>query len=181
MAEYPTYVRTSGSGGITYTVDRTGVLTRPTGQLGKLFDSNISAAINDVMDRARSDIRNAIKKGKRQPGTSTERPHLRETIQLSRATPSMLYARVHTESPIMVFREKDTRAHIIEARDAKALRFVRRGKVVFAKRVNHPGTRGLHIWQKTDTAVRERLYRAIDRAIDSAFQGMRYVRRYFRA
>lgn len=40
-----------------------------------------------------------------------------------------------------MFVHEGTRPHLIVARRAKALRFVMNGQVVFAKSVNHPGTK----------------------------------------
>lgn len=40
-----------------------------------------------------------------------------------------------------IFMHRGTRPHIIRPRQAKALRFVVNGRVVYAAKVNHPGTR----------------------------------------
>lgn len=40
-----------------------------------------------------------------------------------------------------LFVEAGTRPHVIRAKRKKYLRFVSRGRLVFAKQVNHPGTR----------------------------------------
>jgi hypothetical protein len=45
-----------------------------------------------------------------------------------------------------------SRPHKITAKNAKALRFVVGGRVVYVKSVNHPGTKGLHF---LDRALRE--------------------------
>lgn len=43
--------------------------------------------------------------------------------------------------PYALFHHEGTQPHVIEARRARALRFEVGGNVVFARRVNHPGTR----------------------------------------
>jgi hypothetical protein len=48
------------------------------------------------------------------------------------------------EVPYAVFAEEGTRAHTIEARRAKVLRFVVAGERRFVRRVNHPGTKATH-------------------------------------
>lgn len=40
-----------------------------------------------------------------------------------------------------LYMQKGTRPHVIRPRQAKALRFVMNGQVVYAAKVNHPGTR----------------------------------------
>lgn len=49
---------------------------------------------------------------------------------------------VRNTTPYAIFVEKDTKPHIIVPRNAKVLRFPKNGKIVFAARVKHPGSRG---------------------------------------
>jgi hypothetical protein len=49
--------------------------------------------------------------------------------------------RIQNTAPHAHAIESGARPHVIEARRAKALRFVSRGKVVFRRRVNHPGNK----------------------------------------
>lgn len=51
--------------------------------------------------------------------------------------------------PYAGFVEFGTRPHMIFPRKAKALRFVVGGRVVFAKHVRHPGTKGAHMVERT--------------------------------
>lgn len=51
---------------------------------------------------------------------------------------------VSSNSPVAGFLDKGTRAHVIEARNAKALRFKQNGRIRFARRVYHPGTRAIY-------------------------------------
>ncbi|HLY53953.1 MAG TPA: hypothetical protein VKS60_00265 [Stellaceae bacterium] len=50
-------------------------------------------------------------------------------------------ATIGSDDPAARFLEAGTRPHVIEARSARALRFFAHGREVFAKRVDHPGTR----------------------------------------
>lgn len=53
------------------------------------------------------------------------------------------------------FIEFGTRPHVIQARRARALRFVAGGQVLFRKSVNHPGTRPYKfLWRATNAAYR---------------------------
>lgn len=63
------------------------------------------------------------------------------------------------------FVEHDTSAHVIEPRTRKVLRFVQNGEVRFARRVNHPGTKGYHFMARAREAGREVLRRLLDAAI----------------
>lgn len=52
-----------------------------------------------------------------------------------------LIARVGSEDRKALMHHNGTRPHIIRARKAQALRFKQHGKIVYAKVVNHPGTK----------------------------------------
>lgn len=54
-----------------------------------------------------------------------------------------------------------TRAHVIKPRFKTILRFSTGGRVVFARRVRHPGTRG----QKHDEKINDRLKRPFEQAV----------------
>jgi len=60
--------------------------------------------------------------------------------------------RVEATASYAPFVENDTRPHDIKARNAKFLRFRVGGRVVYAKIVHHPGTKGQHFLAK---AVRQ--------------------------
>ena len=59
---------------------------------------------------------------------------------------------VGSSSPIAVYVENDTRPHVIRPKRARVLRFQVGGRVVYAKIVHHPGTKGQHFLAR---AVRE--------------------------
>jgi hypothetical protein len=55
--------------------------------------------------------------------------------------PGGLQGVVRCDHPKVRFVLDGTRPHVIRARNAKALRFEMEGRIVFARKVNHPGTR----------------------------------------
>jgi hypothetical protein len=69
------------------------------------------------------------------------------------------YVRVGPIVPYAVFVEYGTRPHEILPRHAQALRFEVEGKIIFAKRVWHPGFKGTffihHALQAAKTRIRE--------------------------
>lgn len=50
-------------------------------------------------------------------------------------------------APHVLWLEEGSRAHAIQAKNVKMLRFVQEGRIRFAKRVWHPGTKGTHFMQ----------------------------------
>jgi predicted TIM-barrel fold metal-dependent hydrolase len=69
-----------------------------------------------------------------------------------------------------LFVEVDTKPHRIEARRARALRFVQGGAIRFARAVNHPGTKGTHFMQKAGDEGTAYLERALERVVRQAFR-----------
>lgn len=53
-----------------------------------------------------------------------------------------IVAGIPGQTPYTMWHHDGTRPHIVRPRRAKALRFVVNGRVVYAARVRHPGTRG---------------------------------------
>jgi len=56
-------------------------------------------------------------------------------------------------APHARFVESGTKPHVIEARRARALRFVWHGELRFARRVNHPGTKPTHFMRDAAAEV----------------------------
>lgn len=77
---------------------------------------------------------------------------------------------VEATAPHAVFVHQGTKAHIIEPRKAKALRFEQDGAIRFAQRVQHPGTTADPFIDQTEPAVDAALERGGERAIDRAAQ-----------
>ncbi len=65
--------------------------------------------------------------------------------------------------------EYGTRPHTIEARRARALRFVQAGKVRFARSVRHPGTKPTHFMQRARDFGERTLLSMLERATAHAF------------
>jgi hypothetical protein len=130
-------------------------------------------ALNDVGKSVQNRVRQPIK---RNPGDKS----LHNSIQLDRAQLRNQVVNVHTESPKAVFRELDMPAHEIKPKTKKVLVFKpkRARNLVFAKKVNHPGSKGTHSWQHGSTAMRMRLPWAMKYATEAALRGERYQKRY---
>lgn len=157
--------------GFDYKTETTGLLQAGSSTFGKLLLRNAVAAMNDLGEAARTRIRVGIP---RHGGDS-----LYNSIKLDRASlTNGAVFNVHTESPIAVFRELDTKPHVIVPANKKALRFTVGRTTVFATKVNHPGTRGLHNWQYTNQQVRLRLPWAIQAAVDATLNLQPYAKRY---
>jgi len=60
----------------------------------------------------------------------------------------VLRGRIYPTVKYAIFVHEPTRPHIIEPRRAKVLRFIIGGKVIFAKKVKHPGTKGQPFFEK---------------------------------
>lgn len=150
-------------------------------KLGQLLRSNVSLMLNDVGMSVRARVRQPIT---RHPGADS----LYNQITLDRSTQGSLLVRVATTKKEAIFREVDTKAHIILPRNARVLYFKPKGSRrstrggapygVFAMIVHHPGTRGTHSWQYGALAMQQRLKWGMKYAMDATFQGTRYSKRY---
>jgi phage gpG-like protein len=125
---------------ITITVDATSVLARLT-----RFSGNVRGAIrraialdtDRVAELARGKLSGGVLHVRSGRLLASLRSSVRESpdfitgqVQAGRGVP---YARIHEYGG-------RTKPHVIEARNALALRFTVGGKVVFARSVNHPGS-----------------------------------------
>lgn len=68
--------------------------------------------------------------------------------------------------PASSFVNDGTPPHVIEAKNAKALRFEMNGELVFAKRVNHPGTQPQPFMDRAERVADRALNREIQVAVD---------------
>lgn len=57
----------------------------------------------------------------------------------------VIQVRLVQTHPLFPMVEYPTRAHVIEPRNARVLRFTINGRVVYARRVHHPGTKGRQV------------------------------------
>jgi hypothetical protein len=87
----------------------------------------------------------------------------KRTGRLARGIREKVRVRGHTvvgildsEAPYTMFVENDTRPHVIRPRRARALRFLVGDRVVFARRVRHPGTKGRHMFREGGKETRPR-------------------------
>lgn len=70
-------------------------------------------------------------------------------------------------APYAEFVVEGTRPHIIEAKNARALRFQRGGQTVFAKSVQHPGTKPNDFLEGPANQAEGQLERELERAADA--------------
>jgi hypothetical protein len=77
--------------------------------------------------------------------------------------PDRFISGAESDLPYASHVEYGTRRHIIEPRTAKALRFWDAGQLAFARRVNHPGTQGHHMFSR-GLQVAERRYQSVGNA-----------------
>jgi hypothetical protein len=106
------------------------------------------------------------------------------SIKFQRATIPRLEARIHSNHPLVDLVENPTAPHEIKPRGSisdmvagtakKALRFKVKGKLVFAARVHHPGTKGKRSWQRGLAFVRAVLQPSVQQAIEAAIAGREY-------
>ena len=153
-----------------------GALKEPPEKINRLMKKNISTAINDSFRPAWDMVRNPIPKGPSGLYTS---------IKFQRATIAHLEARIHSNHPLVDLVENPTAAHEIKPRGSvsdmvagtarKALRFKVKGKMVFAARVHHPGTKGKRSWQAATNFLRAVLQPSVQQAIEAAIAGREYV------
>lgn len=78
---------------------------------------------------------------------------------------------VASSSPVAAFLDKGTRAHTIEAKNARALRFRANGSIRFAKRVHHPGTKAIYFEAMEQVVGSAALAAAAEDAIQRAAAG----------
>lgn len=84
--------------------------------------------------------------------TSFKGTSLKNSVQYApKNTKYTLGIRVFTNKSHASFLEEGTKPHVIQARKARALRFVKDGNVVFTKSVNHPGTKPTFWFSKATT------------------------------
>lgn len=78
---------------------------------------------------------------------------------------------VASSSPVAAFLDKGTRAHTIEPKNAKALRFRANGSIRFAKRVHHPGTKAVYFEAMEQVVGSAALAAAAEAAVQRAASG----------
>lgn len=150
---------------IEYRVDINGSLSMTVQQVARLLDRNATVAINATMSQAHRIARAPIPAGK---------SGIKASIGFEKALTSTKVAVIGTSHPKFKFVEEDTKPHVIKPKDKKFLRFKIGGKVIFTKKVDHPGTRGKHSFAKADAFVEAQLYAQVQNAVDAALAGREY-------
>lgn len=99
--------------------------------------------VERLSDKAASDTAKAtLRRLKRGTYWKNRTGALAKSFNVTRQGPAFYV--VSSNSPVAAFLDKGTRAHTIEAKNAKALRFRANGSIRFAKRVHHPGTKAIY-------------------------------------
>jgi hypothetical protein len=140
-------------------------------RLQQLLGRNIKAGINLIFHYGREIVRGRV------PRNSSGRHSARlyETVDLNQAKVSTHSAELLTTNPIWVFYEEDTKAHIIQPKNAKALHFFMGGNEVFATRVHHPGTKGHHYWKEADEYIGSMIGPVLGLAVTAALAGQDFT------
>ncbi len=104
------------------------------------YPDRLTAAMREGTREAAATLEAGIRSGI--PVGPGPGPHARDSWG-SRLTPTPQGARATVESTdeIAYYYHSGTRPHVIRPRNARALRFTVGGRTVFARSVNHPGTR----------------------------------------
>lgn len=94
------------------------------------------------------------------PGHGVVTGHLRRSIAGSMIAPMVgqIDAGLHAQGANVNYAdavESGTKPHVIRPKRARVLRFTASGAVVFARRVNHPGTAGLHMFANAGRQLRD--------------------------
>lgn len=140
----------------------------------RLFPRNVRYAINNTLRTARDIVRGRVKKNRK--GKHTAR--LFETVNLQAATISTLSGDLSTDNAIWKWFEEDTDPHVIKPTKPKGvLAFTPKGstQVVFAKKVNHPGTKGHHYWEEAREFVDDVYPIALGMAVNAALAGQEFT------
>ena len=111
--------------------------------LGRIFDRVIERFIAELAERTEE-----IMREKAPERTGRLKQSIRKIVKPSRAV-------IGPTVPYAIYVEYGTRPHEILPVRAKALRFEVDGKVVFAARVHHPGTRPQPFIRETAEQIRD--------------------------
>lgn len=109
---------------------------------------------------------------RRAPVSPTENGgRLRDSIYLSRKSSGQgLEARIMSSAPYAKYVEYGTAAHIIEPRSALALHWSGKGSDVFARRVNHPGTKANPFVQQAIRALLPLMQQKLRENVEEEFR-----------
>lgn len=109
---------------------------------------------------------------RRAPVSSAENGgRLRDSINISRSgSGAGVVARITSTAPYAKYVENGTGPHRIEARQALALHWTDRGQSMFARGVNHPGTKANPFVREAVTALLPMMRQKLSNNIQEEFQ-----------
>lgn len=128
------------------------------------------AATATLLDHARATINRSNRPDSERPANRQFATH--ETIESSvdRDPGGRIRGVVGSDDPIAGILEEGSQAHTIEARYAKALRFRIGGRVLFRKRVEHPGTKPYRWLERSGLLADAEARADYDRALERTFE-----------
>lgn len=94
--------------------------------------------------------------------------NLRRSIQKQIKRPAS--AVIFTDEKYAPYVEEGTRPHVITPKNKKFLAFKSGGRMVFAKKVNHPGSKPYPFFRPAFEENREKVYQFYNKAIDTAMR-----------
>jgi hypothetical protein len=121
-------------------------------------------------DRLKRAQRNAMIQSTRLMQTLLRRKSNKKTGRLARGwviernTP--VEGKIVNRVPYAVYVNEGTSPHVILPRRRSALRFVKRGRVIFAKKVHHPGTKAYNITGKAWKEAQPRISKIYRKALE---------------
>lgn len=125
-------------------------------------------------DRAQPLVRDALK-AKAPVGQGPQAGRLKKSIRSQRKTglvEGALEIRFKAYVPYIEYVLDGTRPHTITPKAARALRWQGTGGVVFAKRVQHPGTRPNHFNLRAVVPLGPELQKLFEAAVKAAMEGL---------
>jgi hypothetical protein len=148
----------------------------------RLFGRNVSNAFKQTFKVMQDIIRARVPRNSKNADNEFRRPaRLYETVQLNNATVQNASATLWTDNEIWYYYNEDMPAHIIQPRGSvsdlvagtghQALAFMWKGKLVFFKKVQHPGSKGHHYWDEADQYMKAVLPQMTKLAGDAALRG----------
>jgi hypothetical protein len=148
-----------------FTVKASGALNMRPSAFRHLASKNISTAENDTGRTSRDIVKKPIP-----DGTSG----ILKATKFELATIGKLEFSIRNAHTLFGYVEEKTKPHVITPKNKKALVFAGKGGMVFARRVNHPGTPGKHSFRQGWEFVRAVFKPSVQQAIDAAFEGRAY-------
>lgn len=136
--------------------------------------NEVAAKFNSLSGRTRPLVANGINAGAKLFETAAKRRaryktgNLRRLIHVSKAASAGdLSAEVTSEANYSSIIEEGSAAHVIVPKNAKVLAFTMDGEQIFARSVNHPGTRAYPFMKPTAGEMGPKIIAEIEKIIKS--------------